>query len=70
MAKHFHFSLDIPWDQIERKFVDIMLYGTEKEFNISYTTKEKQGKFDYFSGYAGAIPDLMKRYKKFKVSGN
>lgn len=66
LAEHFHFSLDTPWNQLESKFVDIMLYGTEEEFNVSYTTKEKQGKFEYSSGYSGAIPDLMKRYKNSK----
>ncbi len=63
LAEHFHFSLDTPWNQLDRKFVDIMLYGTEEEFAVSYMTKEKQGKYHYSTGYTGAIPDLVKRHK-------
>lgn len=66
LAEHFHFSLDTPWNELDSKFVDIMLYGTEEEFDISYLNKEKQGKYDYSSGYSGAIPDLLKRYKNSK----
>lgn len=55
VAKTHGFSTDIPVDKLDKKSLDILLYGTGEEL---YSVDNKQEKFD------GVVPNLEKRYKE------
>ena len=62
LAKHYKFSLDMPVKDLERKHLDILLYGTNGE-KIKMTRVAEYGTGEYFTPFEGIINNLERRYK-------
>ena len=61
VAKHYGFSLDIPFEELEQKYQDIILYGSGNEKIKSVRSSKK-------SEFIGIIPTLEKRYHESEAT--
>jgi len=62
LSKHFKFSLDTPLKDLDRKIIDILLYGTGERIEMNYDTENFSG--TYLGTYEGLINNLSRRYKE------
>ncbi|MGL1894224.1 MAG: excinuclease ABC subunit UvrA [Spirochaetaceae bacterium] len=69
LSKHYGFSLDTPFDKLDPKMIEIMLYGTTDKIEILYENREKTGKFEINKAFSGIISDLRRRYKETNSPG-
>ncbi|MDD5017056.1 MAG: excinuclease ABC subunit UvrA [Eubacteriales bacterium] len=61
MAKHFGFDMNMPFEKLDKKIQQKILYGTNNErFEVDYTSEYGQGKF--LNKFEGIIPNLERRY--------
>ncbi|MDR0676097.1 MAG: excinuclease ABC subunit UvrA, partial [Elusimicrobiota bacterium] len=63
LAKHFKFSIDIPFEKLSKKNIDIILYGSKGE-RIKFNYENEYRKDEFFREYEGLIPTLWRRYKQ------
>ncbi|NCN04612.1 MAG: excinuclease ABC subunit UvrA [Spirochaetales bacterium] len=69
LSKHFQFSLDTPFEDLEERIQKIILYGTRETIDFTYVNKEKTGKFEYSTTFDGILGDLKRRYKESSSQG-
>ncbi|QEN05849.1 excinuclease ABC subunit UvrA [Thiospirochaeta perfilievii] len=69
LSEHYGFSLDTPFNKLDPKLIDIMLYGTKDKIEILYENKDKTGRFEINKPYEGIIADLRRRYKETGSQG-
>jgi excinuclease ABC subunit A len=69
LARHFKFSLDTPFGELPKKVLDAILYGTDEPIDVVYENRDKTGKFEYRSRYAGVLEDLKRRYLESSSEG-
>lgn len=63
LAEKYGFSLDTPVDELPKKALDMLLYGTGKEkLRIAYTREYGTGTFD--APFEGIITNLERRYRE------
>ena len=63
MAKHYGFSMNTPFEQLDPKIQHILLYGTGGErFEVDYSSEYGQGTF--LNRFEGIIPNIERRYKQ------
>ena len=63
LAKHYKFSLDTPIEELPKKIIDILLYGTNGEkITMERNTQFLQG--TYRSDFEGVITNLERRYNE------
>ena len=62
LASHYGFSLDSPFDQLPKETLDIILYGSDDEIEVTYVNRKKTGRFEYSSSFNGVLNDLKRRY--------
>ena len=62
LCEKFDFDLDTPFEKYPKKIQDIILYGTDKEINVSY--ESQRGKGIYPVVFAGLIKNVERRYKE------
>ncbi len=68
LAKHYKFSFTTPWIKLDKEIRQVLLFGTgKKKFEMRYDSDNWSG--TYSGGWEGAIPNLMRRYKKTKSMG-
>ncbi len=58
LAKHFKFSLDIPFEELPNKVLDAILYGTDEAVKVKYEHREGTGRFENQSRFPGILADL------------
>ena len=63
LAAHYGFSLDTPVQDLPKKAVDVILYGTNGE-KIKMTRKMKYGSGEYFTDFEGVLNNLQRRYRE------
>ena len=63
MAAHYHFSLDTPINQLPKKILDILLYGSKGE-KIEMVRKKEYGSGTYATEFEGVVNNLQRRYKE------
>ena len=64
VLKKYGYSLDTPWNEIEKKVQDYLIYGSgEEKFNYSYVNMYDEYR-EYFSPFEGVMPMLERRYKE------
>ena len=63
LAAHYGFSLDTPVQDLPKKAVDVILYGTNGE-KIKMTRKMEYGSGDYFTDFEGVLNNLQRRYRE------
>jgi len=63
LAKHYGFSLDTPFKDLDDNIKHIILYGNNREkMKVEYSSKFSQGSF--MAGFEGIINSMMRRYKE------
>ena len=63
MAKHYGFSMDTPFGELDPKVQHMLLYGTNGErFEVEYASDYGQGTF--LNRFEGIIPNLERRYRQ------
>ncbi len=63
VAKEFGFSVNTPVKELNKKFVDIILYGTgDKKVKVEGEFRGGDGEFEMMTTFEGVIPNLMRRY--------
>ncbi len=61
LAKHYNFSLDEKWNKINKKFKDIILFGSDDE-EIKFSYDDGYEKYSYKKTFEGVINNLERRY--------
>ncbi len=69
LAKHFGFSLDTPFDDLDDRVFAAIMYGTEEEIDIEYENRDRTGKFQYHTKFPGLVEDLKRRYRETQSPG-
>ncbi|GHV88007.1 UvrABC system protein A [Spirochaetia bacterium] len=69
LAKHYKFKLSTPLNELPRKVLNAILYGSEDEIKIKYENRDKTGKFEYQSRFPGVLEDLKRRYLETQSQG-
>ena len=68
LAAHYGFSLDTPFKELDKKFQDIILYGSKgEEIDFSITTNRHSRSFK--QEFEGIIPQLERRFKETQSEG-
>ncbi len=68
LAKHYGFSLDVPFKELDKKYQDIILYGTGDEaVEFKVTTHRHSRQFK--QPFEGIIPQLERRFKETQSEG-
>ncbi len=61
LSKHYGFSLDEKWSKLNKKFKDIILYGSDDE-EIKFSYDDGYEKYSYKKAFEGVINNLERRY--------
>ena len=61
LAKHYKFSLDDKWKNIQKKIKDIILYGSDDE-EIKFSYDDGYEKYSHKKTFEGVINNLERRY--------
>jgi excinuclease ABC subunit A len=69
LAKHFKFNLDTPLNELPKKVLDAILYGSNDEIKVKYENREGTGRFEYKSRFPGVLEDLKRRYLETQSPG-
>jgi excinuclease ABC subunit A len=68
LAKKYNFSLDVPFKDLPKEAVNILMYGTGSEkLTVQYESAHGQGKFT--TTFEGVINSLMRRYRETTSEG-
>jgi len=68
MAKHYHFDLNTPWNQLGEDICQRILYGTDEPLTIRYTPQHGNTR-SYTVNFEGVITNLDRRYKQTESEG-
>lgn len=63
LSEHYGFSLDVPFEELDKKYQDIMLYGTNGE-EILVTFKKKNRISKYYTDFEGLVNNVQRRYNE------
>lgn len=64
LAKHYKFSLDVPYKKLPKKVKKVLMYGSGDEV-ISFLYENDRGtRFSKKRPFAGVIPNLQRRYRE------
>ncbi|WP_195983636.1 excinuclease ABC subunit UvrA [Clostridium sp. D33t1_170424_F3] len=63
LAKHYHFSLDMPLGELPKETIDVLLYGTKGE-KIRVERKNEYGSGVYQTEFEGIINNLERRFRE------
>lgn len=67
LAKHYHFSLDTPIEELPPEVIDILLYGTKGE-KIKLERRNEYGSGTYMTEFEGIINNLERRFRETQSS--
>ena len=62
LSKHFGFSLDTPFKDLDPKVVDILMYGTKEEFTM--VRRSEYGSGTYKTTFEGIANNLSRRFRE------
>lgn len=68
VAEYYNFDLDLPWKDLDKNFQHIVLYGTDEEIKMKYTSVSRKVTAEFLHQYEGIIPNLQRRYKQTNSS--
>ncbi|MCL2070334.1 MAG: excinuclease ABC subunit UvrA [Treponema sp.] len=69
LARHNKFSLDTPLEDIPKKAMNILLYGSDEKIKVRYKNREGTHNFDYDTKFPGILEDLKRRYMESTSNG-
>jgi len=65
LSQKYNFSLDIPFKELSKEVVDILLYGNNgEELELNYVNSKFSG--TYYGTWEGIIPNLRRRFLETK----
>ncbi len=64
LAKHYGFSLDVPFSQLKPEQADVILHGSKEEVLFRYIPREKEGLWEHRSFFEGVIPNLARKHRE------
>ncbi len=67
LAKHYHFSIDVPVKDLPKEAYDIIMYGTDEEIALDYKTRSFSG--SYKMKWEGFVNNLERRYQQTSSVG-
>ncbi|HTK80588.1 MAG TPA: excinuclease ABC subunit UvrA [Rhizomicrobium sp.] len=63
LARHYKFSLNVPWEELPKKPKEIILYGSGDD-EIKFTYDDGLRRYDTKKTFEGVIPNLERRFKE------
>jgi len=63
LAEHYQFSLDVPFETLSERIKTIILYGSEDDIDMVYTT-DKGRQFHSIEPFEGIINNIERRYRE------
>ncbi|MBZ0293142.1 MAG: excinuclease ABC subunit UvrA, partial [Anaerolineae bacterium] len=64
LARAYHFSLDIPWNELSDEAREVIMHGTGKrKIEVRYYNSQGNGR-QYTTSYEGIINNLSRRYQE------
>ena len=65
LAKHYKFSMEIPFAKLTKAHRDAILYGSgEEKIKLKYESFDGEGFTEYRKPFEGVIPNLKRRYEE------
>ena len=64
VAEKYGFSINAPFEQLDQKHKNIILYGTSEPVKFRYVPRDKPGVWEHYNRYEGVIPNLQRRYRE------
>ncbi len=65
LAKHYKFSLDMPFSKLAKAHKDVILHGSgEESVKLTYESYDSSGFSTYRKPFEGVIPNLKRRYEE------
>jgi len=65
LAKHYKFSLDTPINELPKKILSVILYGSgDQAIDFVYENREGTGHFKYHQSWPGIFADMKRRYNE------
>lgn len=62
LSKEVGFSMDTPWDKLDEKTKNLILYGYDKQLTIDWESNSFDGTYE--TTYEGVIPNLERRHRE------
>lgn len=63
-ARYYGISLDVPVNDLDPEFIDIILYGSNEKFKFNYVSRRDGRLLKYKTRFEGVIRNLERRYKE------
>jgi len=64
ISKHYKINLDIPWKNLPQEIRNLLLYGTDEEFEFTFNSDDSLHVFK--RKFEGVIPNLEKRRAEYE----
>ncbi len=64
VAKHYGFSLDVPFARLQPEHVRIIMQGGNEEVLFRYVPRDRDGLWEHRSVFEGVIPHLARRHRE------
>jgi excinuclease ABC subunit A len=64
VAKHYGFSLDVPFAQLQPEQVKIVMHGGSEEVLFRYVPRDREGLWEHRSVFEGVIPHLARKHRE------
>jgi excinuclease ABC subunit A len=66
VARHFGFSLNIPWNQLSKSHQKIVLHGSDEDIKFEYRSQNTDSAFSGTNKFEGVIPMQKRLYMETK----
>jgi excinuclease ABC subunit A len=63
LARHFKFSLTVPWEDLPKKAKDVILYGSGED-EVKFIYDDGLRRYETKKAFEGVIPNLERRFKE------
>ncbi len=64
VAKHYGFSLDMPFSELKTEHVRLILHGGSEEILFRYVPRNSEGLWEHRRSFEGVIPHLARKYRE------
>jgi excinuclease ABC subunit A len=64
VAKHYGFSLEIPFSELKPEHVQVILHGGSEEVLFRYVPRDRDGLWEHRSVFEGIMPHLARKYRE------
>jgi excinuclease ABC subunit A len=69
LAKHYKFSLDTPFNELPKKILNIILYGTDDQVTFKYENRDGTNYASFRQDFPGILEELKRRYLETQSPG-